>query len=343
MARVTTGWTCPSGGAALEPRDVELPPLGETQVEVEIHYCGVCASDVTCCSGIGGPRYQFPLVAGHEGVGVCTAVGPGVTTVKVGDRVGVGILRFACGSCRYCCRGEDNLCSQRTLTFSLGHSGAFAHHVRLEAKYALPVPDGYPLELAGPLMCAGCTVFEPMQQYQLGMNHAVGVVGIGGLGHLALQFAAARGCSVYALSGSPDKEEEARRFGAHHFVNTKDEAALAAAAGKLDFVLVTAGLDTAGYAAMLGLLGIRGRLIIIGFSLSKIEATSMALITSSKGIVGSAGSSNGNARTMLQFAAKYNIKPQCEQFPVSEVNDVYERVKNNKLRYRAVLKFPAAL
>jgi len=203
----TEGYTCITPGPGpLQLAPLVLPELGDNDVQVKVEYCGLCASDVSACRHEIG-MYKFPLVAGHEGVGKVTKTGKNVRSVKVGDNVGLGIYRNRCGACIECNDGRDNRCAKKQMMFVGGNSGAFGRYVHINEFFATPIPEGYPLEYAGPLMCAGQTVFAPFLSNNIRPGDRVGVLGIGGLGHLALQFANKMGCTVTAFSRNDSKKK----------------------------------------------------------------------------------------------------------------------------------------
>ena len=211
-------------GKSLEPFSFEPKPLAPHEVEVKISHCGVCHSDLHLVNNDWGMS-SYPLVPGHEVIGTVHQVGSGVTQLKPGQRVGIGWQSDSCGQCEWCTRGEENLCAKAAPT-CVGRHGGFADFIRVNGRFAIPVPESLSSESAAPLLCGGITVFSPMRGAQLGAQHRVGIIGIGGLGHMALQFARAFGSEVTAFSTSADKEAEAKRMGAHHFIATRDRSAL---------------------------------------------------------------------------------------------------------------------
>lgn len=276
-------------------------------------------------------RYKFPLTPGHEGVGVITLLGSLVRHLRLGQRVGLGVYRGACGACMFCANGQNNLCSMKELMFMNGSHGAFAEFVRIRADFALPIPDAIATEHAGPLMCAGVTTFAPFRRHNIQSGQRVGVLGIGGLGHLAVQISAKWGCETIALSTSHDKAEAAKQLGAHRFVNIMQEADIKPVFGTLDYLLVTAGGDSLDYRALLGLLASNGKLIVIGVSFKEQILSPVQLLVGQKSICGSAAGSTGIALDMLRFCAVHGIKPVVESFPFSKCNEAVEKVTNNKV------------
>ncbi|MGZ3698256.1 MAG: NAD(P)-dependent alcohol dehydrogenase, partial [Bdellovibrionota bacterium] len=233
-----TSYAAKSAKGELERFDYEAAKLGHNDVEIQISHCGVCHSDVHLVDDDWGMS-SFPLVPGHEIIGLVTLKGPEVTHLAIGSRVGVGWQRSSCLSCEFCLSGREMFCLNDQAT-CVGNFGGFADSIRIDSRFTFPIPAGLASENAAPLLCGGITVYSPLRHYGVAPRMKVGVVGIGGLGHLALQFAHAMGCEVTAFSNSFNKEIEARDFGASHFVSSTDEAALGKLGRSLDFILVTA-------------------------------------------------------------------------------------------------------
>jgi uncharacterized zinc-type alcohol dehydrogenase-like protein len=320
--------------AQLESFAYEADTLEADQVEVGITHCGICYSDIHLIDDDWGMS-AYPLVPGHEIVGVVKAKGEGVKHLEVGDRVGIGWQRDACYTCDVCVSGHDNLCAEAKAT-CMGAHGGFADAIRVSSQYAFRIPDALESENAAPLLCGGITVYSPFELYNVKPGQKVGVIGIGGLGHLALQFAKAWGCEVTAFSHSPNKEEEARNFGADHFISSSDAEALEAAAGSLDFIISTvhANLDWNAYMAMLRP---NGKLCFVGATPEPIELPVFSLIMGNRSVVGSQIGSRIRIREMLEMAAKHGIEAETELMPMSEVNKAVQHVRDGKARYRVVL------
>lgn len=227
--------------------------------------------------------------------------------------------------------------------FAMGKAGAFGEKVQIDYRFAVPIPDALPLEYAGPLMCAGQTVFAPFVDHNIRPGDRVGVVGIGGLGHLALRFSAAMGCITTAISRSDAKKAEAEGFGAKHFVATGDAEQVAGAKSSQDFILMTASGPGVDWAQLMGFLDTGGKIIIMGFTgFQPLPIPPVDLIMFSKQVVGSAGGSSHVVKAMLDFAAVHQVLPQIEVRPVEEINKAIDTVKDGSVRFRAVVKFPAA-
>jgi uncharacterized zinc-type alcohol dehydrogenase-like protein len=321
-------------GQPLEPFSYEPKPLAPHDVEVKISHCGICHSDLHLVNNDWGFS-KYPLVPGHEIIGTINQVGSAVTQFQQGQRVGIGWQADSCGECEWCAKGEENLCARAAPT-CVGRHGGFASHVRVHACFAIPIPDALSPENAAPLLCAGVTVFSPMKTYGLGPNSRVGIIGIGGLGHLGLQFARAFGCEVTAFSSTSDKEAEARKLGAHHFVATRTTGAVQKLGGSFDFILstVTADLPWIDY---IHALRPYGKLCFVGVPSSPVSLPIFPLLAN-KGVVASNTGSTAGLREMLQVAARHGIQAQTERFPLARVNDAIGRVARNEVRYRAVLE-----
>eukprot|EP00455_Lapot_gusevi_P034089 TRINITY_DN374_c0_g1_i1.p2 TRINITY_DN374_c0_g1~~TRINITY_DN374_c0_g1_i1.p2 ORF type:complete len:378 (+),score=138.26 TRINITY_DN374_c0_g1_i1:86-1135(+) len=335
----TRAWACNDWGQPLVNQEIELKPLDEDEVQIKIVCCGICLSDVDAVRGkykhYG--MYRLPCVAGHEGAGIVETVGSRVRHLKAGDRVGVGVYRDACNVCMMCRTGEDNLCEQKGLTFAHGNSGCFGEHVRIKARFAFKLPDAIAMDEAAPLMCAGVTTFAPFRHENIRAGARVAIFGIGGLGHLAIQFANKFGCEVYALSTSSNKEEQARSLGAHHFVCTSAPEAWKNIANTFDYIFLTAGGGDLNWNALILSLRPNGKIIVIGGFVDPAPIIPALLLTGQKSIVGSAAGSSGVASDMLSFCALHGIRPQIEKFPFEQVNEAMEKVVANQVRFRAVL------
>lgn len=218
----------------------------------------------------------------------------------------------------------------------VGHQGGFAEKIRADSRFAFPIPDALASEHAAPLLCGGATVFSPLLSNEINPTHKVGVIGIGGLGHLALQFANAFGCEVTAISSSPDKQKEATEFGAHHFLSSNDPSAIAKAANSLDFIISTS-MSSMKWTDYLNMLRPKGKLCLVGAVEKPIEIPFFSIIFGRKGIIASNIASRPHMAKMLETAAKHGIKPKIEQFPIKDVNKAIEKVRSGKIRYRAVL------
>lgn len=327
-------WAATEANGKLESFEYSPGELNSEQVELRVESCGLCHSDLSMIDNEWG-QSTYPLVAGHEVVGTVEAAGESVKGVKVGDRVGLGWFAGSCMSCRPCLSGQHNLCENGEQTI-VGRHGGFADRVRCHWSWAVPIPDGVDPAKAGPLFCGGITVFSPIAHYGVKPTDRVGVVGIGGLGHLALQFLDKWGCHVTAFSSSESKSEEAKRLGADAVVNSRDSKEMQGIAGSLDFILVTvnAPLDWDAY---LGALRPDGRLHFVGAVLEPIPVQAFSLIAQRKSISGSPLGSPATVADMLEFCGRHAIAPQTEHFGFDLINEAVDHLRAGKARYRIVL------
>ena len=271
-------------GQKLTRMDYDPGPLGDNQVEISVLACGICHSDLSMLDNDWG-NTAYPLVPGHEVVGTVAAVGRNVRKTKVGDTVGLGWFAGSCMTCSSCMSGDHNLCATGEQTI-VGRHGGFADTVRCNAEWAIPLPAGVDATKAGPLFCGGITVFNPIVQFDVKPTDRVGVIGIGGLGHLAIQFLNKWGCHVTAFTSTGAKADDARAMGAHAIVNSRDPEALEAIAGTLDFILSTVNVELE-WNKYLAALAPKGRLHTVGAVLSPIPVGAFALIGGQKSISGS--------------------------------------------------------
>ena len=312
---------------------IDLGPLGAEDVEVAVEHCGLCHSDVSILNNEWGLS-QYPAILGHEVVGRITALGPNAKRLEVGQRVGIGWNSGSCMHCHQCMSGSHHLCPQVQPTI-IGHRGGFASHVRTHWAWAIPLPDKLNFPEAGPLLCGGVTVFSPIAMHAKPTSR-VGIIGIGGLGHMAVKFAAAYGCEVTAFTSSENKFDEARAFGANHVVSSRDSAAMKKLAGRFDLLISTVNVPLA-WDALIDTLAPNGRLHIVGFVLEPIPVSVVSLILGQRSISGSPPASPVTIQTMLDFAARHDVTPQTEHFPMSQINEAFARLESGKARYRIVL------
>jgi uncharacterized zinc-type alcohol dehydrogenase-like protein len=268
-------------------------------------------------------------------VGTVTGVGSAVVDRTVGERVGIGWQADSCGICEWCRQGDEHLCAKAQPT-CVGRNGGYADAVRVNARFAIPVPEVLESENVAPLLCAGVTVYSPLRNLLARPSSRVGVVGIGGLGHLGLQFARAFGCEVTAFSSSQNKEKEARELGAHHFVNARDNGELKKVAGSFDLILSTASVDQ-DYQSLITALRPKGTLVVLGVGPSPLQITGFSLIGGQKAVAGSPSGSPKDLREMLDVAARHGVKAITERFAMKDANKAVDKVKKNQVRYRAVL------
>ncbi len=323
-----------AAGAQLLPYKYSVGELGPHEVEIKITHCGVCHSDVHLIDNDWGIS-KYPFIPGHEIVGMVTGVGSEVKDRTLGERVGVGWQSDSCGICEWCRQGDEHLCAKAQPT-CVGRNGGYADAIRVNAKFAIPVPDSLESENVAPLLCGGITVYSPLRNLLARPSSRVGVVGIGGLGHLGLQFARAFGCEVTAFSTSKDKEREARELGAHNFVNTRENGEIKKAAGSLDLILCTVSADQ-DFQSFIGLLRPKGFLVVLGAAPSPMQIAPFSLIAGQKAVSGSPSGSPRDLHEMLDVAARHKVKAITEKFAMKDANKAVEKVKKNQVRYRAVL------
>jgi uncharacterized zinc-type alcohol dehydrogenase-like protein len=321
-------------GGELKPFDFDPGPLGASQVEIEVDHCGICHSDLSMLDNEWGMT-TYPLVPGHEVIGRISALGTAVDHLTIGQSVGLGWHAGYCMHCEQCLSGDHNLCTKAQATI-VGHHGGFADRVRADAASVIPLPDTLDARSAGPLFCGGITVFNPLVQFDVAPTDRVAVIGIGGLGHLALQFLRAWGCEVTAFTSSDSKREEALRLGAHDTLNSLDPVALEAAAGRFDLILSTVNVKL-DWNAYLAALKPKGRLHFVGATLEPLDLGVFSLISAQRSVSGTPVGSPGTIRQMLDFANRHKVAPVTEHFPFDKVNDAIAHLRSGQARYRVVL------
>jgi len=321
-------------GGELKPFEYDPGPLSRNDVEIDVEHCGVCHSDLSMLDNEWGMT-QYPLVPGHEVVGTISAVGQEVTSLQVGERVGLGWHSGYCMTCQFCLGGDHNLCATVEGTI-VGRHGGFADKVRAHAASVVSLPQNIDIHSAGPLFCAGITVFNPLVQFDVKPTDKVAVIGIGGLGHIALQFLNAWGCDVTAFTSSDAKKAEALELGAHQTINSRDPAEIEAAAGQFDLILSTVNVKL-DWNAYVGALRPKGRLHFVGVTLEPLDLGVFPLIVGQRSVSGSPVGSPANIAKMLEFAAQHDIKPVTESFRFNQVNEAMVRLRSGQARYRIVL------
>ena len=329
------GLAAHAAGAELLPYHYEPGELSAHDVEIGISHCGICHSDLHLISNDWGVS-SYPFIPGHEIIGSVKAVGSHVHSFKIGDRVGLGWQSNSCGECEWCIQGKENLCAKIEAT-CIGRHGGYADRVRANSRFVIPIPAALASENAAPLLCGGITVYNPLREHEVSPASRVGIIGIGGLGHIAIQFAKVFGAEVTAFSTSPEKEKEARELGAHHFVNTRETRAIKDVAGKFDLIINTANADQ-DWSLFIQALRPTGTLVFVGVAPGALNLGSVfPLIAGQKGVAGSPIGSPTRIREMLDVAARHGVKAQTESFPMSKANEAIDKVKKFKIRYRAVL------
>lgn len=322
-------------GGALAPFEYDPGPLGSDEVEIAVSYCGICHSDLSMLHNEWGIS-RYPLVPGHEVVGTIAATGAAVTRFKTGDLVGLGWHAGYCMSCPTCMAGDHNMCPDAQGVI-VGHHGGFADRVRARAASVVALPQGLDIESAGPLFCGGITVFNPLVQFNVQPTDSVGVIGIGGLGHMAVLFARAWGCEVTAFTSTAAKRQEALELGAHHTIDSRDPDAIRAAAGQLDMIIATVNVKL-DWNAYLSTLKPRGRLHFVGATLEPLDLSVFSLMGAQRSVSGSPVGSPATIGRMLDFAVRHEIRPVVETYPLARVNEALQRLQSGESRYRVVLR-----
>jgi len=325
----------PAKGEAFVIEEREDPTPGAGEIRIAVEACGVCHSDAMVREGH-LPGLQFPRVPGHEAAGRVDVVGDGVTHWKVGDRVGVGWHGGHCFECDFCRRGDFIRCANGKITGAT-HDGGYATSMVVPAESAARIPDELDAVHAGPLLCAGVTTFNALRNAGLRAGATVAIQGIGGLGHLGVQFARRMGCRTIAISRGDEKKALAEELGAHEYIDAKasDPAQALQALGGADLILATAP-SGAAIESVFGGLGKRGRLLIVAATGEKLAFPGFALL-SGKSVAGWPSGTAADSEDTMRFAAEQGVEAACESFPLEQANEAYAKMMANDVRFRAVL------
>lgn len=338
----TPAYAAKSAKAPLEPFSIERREPRPYEVLIDIRYCGICHSDVHQARDEWG-RSIFPMVPGHEIVGTIAKLGDKVTQWKAGDTVGIGCFVDSCRECEACRAGEQQFCEQgATFTYNSYERdgktptyGGYSTRMVVNQDYVLRIPEGIPLERAAPLLCAGITTYSPLRHFAARSGSRVGVVGLGGLGHMAVKLAHAMGAQVTVLSHSPDKRQDALRLGADDFIATRDAEVFTKHARRFDFILDTVSAQH-DYNAYLGLLRRDGTLVLVGLpEPSSLSAGS--LIMGRRRLAGSLIGGIRETQEMLDFCAQHAVASDVEVIPIQQLNQAYDRLVRGDVRYRFVI------
>ncbi|MBU5673649.1 NAD(P)-dependent alcohol dehydrogenase [Paenibacillus brevis] len=322
--------------------EIKRRDLDSHDVLIEIKYAGICHSDIHTAHGEWGP-VNYPLVPGHEIAGVVTDVGPNVSKYKVGDRVGVGCMVGSCGECENCRNGEEQYCLKGNIPTYAGvdqygepTQGGYSTHIVVEEDFVLRIPDHIELDVAAPLLCAGITTYSPLKHWGAGPGKKVAVVGMGGLGHMAVKIAHAMGAEVTVLSQTLNKREDGLRFGADHYYATNDPETFNKLAGHFDLIIntVSANIDINAYFSLLTL---DGTLVIVGAPGEPLSVQVFALSSRRRSFAASMIGGIRQTQEMLDFCAQHDIVPEIEVISADQIDEAYERVLSSDVKYRFVI------
>ncbi|WP_370970258.1 NAD(P)-dependent alcohol dehydrogenase [Amycolatopsis sp. cg9] len=342
MSTTTNAIAAPAPGAPLAPTTIERRDLRPDDVLIDIAYAGICHSDIHQAKEDWGQAI-FPMVPGHEIAGVVAAVGSAVTKYQVGDRVGVGCMVDSCGECEYCRAGTEQFCVKGNVQTYNGVGfdgentyGGYSNQIVVKDAFVCRIPEGIDLDVAAPLLCAGITTYSPLHHWGAGPGKKVAVIGLGGLGHMAVKIAAAMGAEVTVLSQSLKKQEDGLKLGATDYYATSDEATFDVLRGKFDVILntVSAKLPVDAY---LGLLRVGGAMVNVGAPGEPLNYNAFSLLGGNKVLAGSMIGGIAETQEMLDFCAKHGIGAEIETISADRVNEAYERVENSDVRYRFVI------
>jgi uncharacterized zinc-type alcohol dehydrogenase-like protein len=338
----TPALSAASAGASFDHTTIERRDLRGDDVQIDIRYCGICHSDVHQARDEWGGSI-FPMVPGHEIAGVVAAVGPDVTRFAVGDRVGVGCMVDSCGECEYCNAGEEQFCVKGNVQTYNGREydgtptyGGYSQQIVVKDRFVVHVPDAIELQEAAPLLCAGITTYVPLKHWHAGEGKKVAVVGMGGLGHVGVQIAAAMGAEVTVLSQTLSKKEDGLRFGAKDYHATSDPETFKQLRSSFDLILntVSANMDINAY---LRLLRVDGTLVTVGAPPAPDKVHAFSLIGGRRSLAGSAIGGLPDTQEMIDFCAEHDVRPAIELISADAVDGAYDRIVGSDVRYRFVI------
>jgi len=345
-------YACDDKTAQFHPYTFELREPGPRDIQFDVKFAGICHSDIHTARGEWGPK-KYPLVPGHELAGVVTAVGSEVTKFKVGDRVGVGCMTGSCKSdprvaaediCDMCAAGDENFCEGTGTTWTYGDdrdgnptAGGYSQVFVVDENFAARIPDSIPLDAAAPLLCAGITTYSPLKRWGAGPGKKVAVLGMGGLGHMGVQIAAAMGADVSVISQTRSKETDATNLGAHHFYAASEPGTLEALASTFDIVLCTVGASDLDYSAYIRALKPFGVFVNVGLPEHNPAIHLNQLTGESKVVAGSNIGGMPMTQEMLDFCAEHGIASVIEVISGEDITEAYDKVVGSKVRYRYVI------
>lgn len=335
MSNIIKSYAAQNAGGKFESFEFDSGELGTEQVEIKVSHCGICHSDLSMLNDDWGMT-EFPFVGGHEAVGQIVAKGENVKGLEIGDTVGLGWNSATCGHCNNCISGFQINCPDLEGTI-VERYGGFADRVRCNWEWAVKLPVGMDPSKAGPLFCGGITVFNPFVQNDIKPTDKVGVIGIGGLGHLALQFADKWGCEVTAFTSDLTKTDELKKLGADFVVNSRDDIEIEKLAGKFDMIISTVNVSL-NWRAYLKALAPKGILHLVGATLETIPIVSFNLIMGQKSVTGTATGSPAVVRKMIEFCDRHSIETVTENYKMSQINEAFAHLESGKARYRIVLE-----
>jgi uncharacterized zinc-type alcohol dehydrogenase-like protein len=338
----TPALSTPAAGAPFDKTTIERRELRPHDVQIDVKYCGICHSDIHQARDEWGGAI-FPMVPGHEIAGVVAAIGSEVDRFSIGDRVGVGCMVDSCGECEYCLAGEEQFCIKGNVqTYNARDYegdvtyGGYSQEIVVKDHFVVKIPDAIELQDAAPLLCAGITTYVPLKHWHVGEGSKVAVIGMGGLGHVGVQIAAAMGAEVTVLSQSLSKQEDGLRFGAKHYYATSDRDTFKQLAGSFDLILntVSANLNLDAY---LRLLRVDGTMVTVGAPSDRDKVHAFSLISGRRSLAGSAIGGLPDTQEMLDFCAAHDVRPAIELISADAVDGAYDRVVRSDVRYRFVI------
>lgn len=340
-----SGYAAMQAKASLIPYTFERRGPVDNDVVIEIQYCGICHTDIHQVNNEWGGSSYYPMVPGHEITGTVTGVGPKVTRHKVGDRVGVGCFVDSCRKCGPCLKGLEQYCVEGpTLTYNgierdgqTRTQGGYSNKIVVDENYLLHIPDNLPMDQAAPLLCAGITMYSPLKHWKAGPGKKVGIVGLGGLGHMGVKIAHALGAEVSVLSHSNRKQDEAKRMGADKFyASSSDSKGFKELKGYFDLIINTLAVEI-DWNRYLKLLALDGTMVVVGIPEKSTPLGAAPLINARRSLAGSSIGGIRETQEMLDFCAKNNIASDIELIPIQKVNEAYPRIVNSDVRYRFVI------